>query len=182
MDFEFVEAFDQIDLVGILETMRKLDYFKLSEVQGVVSQIVRNKLRRILCPPRSEPPAKPSKQERIAADKQAAATARSKIVERKMDLGCKLAALRDSMPNNREFGATVRRQFGLDNALEVAEMMRVARLYGDRPEIFGKVGWRVLAQLSSTVTSNAQRGKFEDRIVAGEPITGAEIIRVRGRR
>ena len=166
--------------MGILETMRKLDYFKLSEVQGVVSQIVRNKLRRILFPPQPEPPAKPSKQERIAADKQAAATARSKIVERKMDLGRKLAALRDTMPSNRKFGATVRKQFGIDNPLEVAEMARVARRYGNRSEIFSNAGWRVLTELSSTVTSDEVRGQFESRILAGERVNGGEIIRARG--
>jgi len=58
-------------------------------------------------------------------------------------------------------------------------MMRVARLYGDRPEIFGKVGWRVLEQLTSSMTSGAQRRKFEARILAGERVNGADIIRAR---
>ena len=96
-----------------------------------------------------------------------------------MDLGRKLVALRDATPNNRKFGGTVRKQFGLDNPLEVAEMMRVARRYGDRPKIYRAVGWRVLVQLASSVTSEAQRYKFEARILADERVNGAEIIRAR---
>ncbi|WP_213290668.1 hypothetical protein [Bradyrhizobium sp. sGM-13] len=96
-----------------------------------------------------------------------------------MELGRKLAALRDVTPGNKQFGWAVRKQFGLDNPLEVAEMMRVARRYGDRPEIFRKVGWRVLAELASLATSEDERRKFEDRISAGERVNGAEIIRAR---
>jgi hypothetical protein len=68
--------------------------------------------------------------------------------EWKMDLGRMLAALRDTIPNNREYGAAVRKRFGLNNALEVAEMARVARRYGDRPEIFRNAGWRTWWKLA----------------------------------
>jgi hypothetical protein len=37
----------------------------------------------------------------------------------------------------------------------------------------------VLEQLASSVTSEAQRREFEARILAGERVTGAEIIRAR---
>jgi hypothetical protein len=42
---ELVEAFDQIPLVEILETMRRLEFFHLSDVPSALCQIVRNKLR-----------------------------------------------------------------------------------------------------------------------------------------
>jgi len=58
-------------------------------------------------------------------------------------------------------------------------MMRIARLYGERPEISGNVGWRALVEMSSTVTSDEERQKFEARILAGERVDGAEIIRAR---
>jgi hypothetical protein len=74
--------------------MRKLEYFKLSEVGRVLSQIVRYKLRRILAPPtQPEPEKRPSKQERIAADKQATAAANRRIVEQKIELGRKLGGV-----------------------------------------------------------------------------------------
>jgi hypothetical protein len=51
-------------------------------------------------------------------------------------LGRKLVALRDATPNNRRFGQAVRSQFDLHDPQDVDDMMRVARLYGDRPGYF----------------------------------------------
>jgi hypothetical protein len=59
--------------------------------------------------------------------------------------------------------------------------MRVARLYGERPEIFRNVSWHALTELTSSATSEAERHKFEARILAGERVTGAEVIRARAR-
>jgi hypothetical protein len=67
---------------------------------------VENKVRRILFPPQ------PSKKERLAADKLATAAANRRMVEQKIELGRKLAALRDSTPSNQIFGRTVRRRLG----------------------------------------------------------------------
>lgn len=80
---EELEAFDQLDLVGLLKTMRALEYFKLSEVKSVVYQIVRNKLlRRIPAPAQQpEPSPKLSKRERLALEKRAAAAAAKRNVE-----------------------------------------------------------------------------------------------------
>ena len=50
---------------------------------------------------------------------------------------------------------------------------------GERPEIFNNVGWRVLTELASPVTSDEERQKFEARILAGKRVTGKEIIRAR---
>lgn len=47
-------------------------------------------------PPQPEPPNRPSEKERRAA-------AKRKIVEQNIELGRKLVALRDAMPNNRRF-------------------------------------------------------------------------------
>lgn len=176
---ELIEAFDQIPLVEILETMRRLEFFCLSDVKSALSQIVRNKLRRILFPPQPEPVKSPSKEERRATDKQATAAANRKIVEQKIELGRKLAALRDATPSNKEFGRAVRKRFGIDDPLSVAEMMRVARLYGDRPEIYVNVSWHALTELASSATSESQRQKFEARLLAGERVNGAEVIRAR---
>jgi hypothetical protein len=144
------------------------------------SSILRNKLRRIFSPPPAPEPVKaPTEKERRAADKQVTAAANRKIVEQKIELGRKLAALRDTIPSNQKFGAAVRKRFGLDDALSVAEMMRVARLYGDRPEIFRNVSWHALTELASSATSEAERQKFEALVLAGKRFTGAEVIRTR---
>ena len=58
-------------------------------------------------------------------------------------------------------------------------MQRVARLHGDRPEIFSNVGWRALTELASSATSDEDRREFEARILAGEYVSGTEVIRAR---
>jgi hypothetical protein len=90
-----------------------------------------------------------------------------------------LATLRDATPNNRRFGRLVREQFDLHNSLEVAEMMRIARLYGERPEIYSNVSWHALVELASSATSEAECQKFEAKISAGERVNGAALIRSR---
>jgi hypothetical protein len=54
---------------------------------------------------------------------------------------------------------------------------RVARLYGERPEIFGSASWRTSVELASSVTSDEERRKFDARISAGKRVNGTEIIR-----
>ena len=56
------------------------------------------------------------------------------------------------------------------------EMSRVARHYGARPEIFRNVGWRTLVEF---VVDGDIRGATPQVSLAGEPVTGAEIIRAR---
>lgn len=80
--------------------------------------------------------------------------------------GRKLAALRDTISSNQKFGWAVRKQFGLDDPLRVAEVMRVARLYGDRSEIFRNASWHALKELASSATSEPERRRFEARVLA----------------
>jgi hypothetical protein len=80
---DLVAAFDHIPLHEIVKTMRGLDLFKESSIRHYLSMIVQNKVRKILFPPQPEPPPKPSKQERIAADKRAAAAAKNKTASGK---------------------------------------------------------------------------------------------------
>lgn len=164
---ELVAAFDEIRLVDIMQTMKSLEFFLQKDVVSDLSTIVRNKLRRILAPPapQPEPAPKPSKRERIAAERKVRATATARIVERKIELGRKLVTLRDATPSN-QFGHIVRNQFGLDDPNSVTEMIRVVKLYGDRPEIFRNLSWHALTELASSATSQTQRRKFEARISA----------------
>lgn len=98
------------------------EYFLQSEANLALATIVRNKLRRILSLPQPDPVRAPSKKDRIAADKQATGAARTRIVEQNIALGRRLAELRDVTPNNRQFGAAVRK-LGHDDPLHVAEVM-----------------------------------------------------------
>jgi hypothetical protein len=120
------------------------------------------------------PPRKTARQQReeLAAKK-------AGIVERRIELGHELAKLRDVMPDNRRFGAIVRQRFDLHDANEVGEMMRVARVYSGRSENYRAIGWRALVELASQATPDSVRLEIEARIMAGERVTGKEIIRGR---
>ena len=173
---ELVEAFDQIRLVEILETMRRLEFFHLSDVPSALCQIVRNKVRRVLFPPAPEPVKAPSTKERLEAGKQATAAARLAEVERNLEIGRKLLALFAKTPCNKEFGRLRVRHFDIDQQ-HVSAMIRATRLYGDRPEIHRKVSWRALVGLSSTTMLESRREAFERRILAGENVRANEITR-----
>ena len=120
------------------------------------------------------PPRKTARQEReeLAAKK-------ASIVERRIDLGRQLAELRDVTPDNRAFGAIVRQRFDIHDVNEVSEMMRVARVYSGRSEIYRAIGWRALVALASQATPEPVRLELEARIIAGERVNGKEIIRAR---
>jgi hypothetical protein len=91
-------------------------------------------------------------------------------------VGRQLATLRDAIPSNQKFGRAVRKQFDLHDPLHVAEMARVARLYGARPDVTRRVrNWRVLAALSGTMLSESARRAFEAQILAGEVVTAKSI-------
>jgi hypothetical protein len=60
------------------------------------------------------------------------------IVERHLTLGIDLCALRNSAGNNHEFARMARQAFDIDPARAML-YARVARAYGDRRDITGRV-------------------------------------------
>jgi hypothetical protein len=58
--------------------------------------------------------------------------------------------------------------------------MKVARAYGTRPEIYQRMSWEGLLQLSSPTMPPAVRQDLEARILAGEAVSGPQIRRARG--
>ena len=61
-----------------------------------------------------------------------------------------------------------------------SECARVAKVYGARPEIYRRLSWEGLIQLSSPTLPSSLRQDLERRILAGERISGPNIIRARG--
>ncbi|WP_057834791.1 hypothetical protein [Bradyrhizobium jicamae] len=178
-----VEAFDQINLLGVLEQMRALEYFYESETSSALERILKHKLCRILTPQPPAPVKQPSKEEQIAAAKAHAAAVRLAVIERSLELGGQLLELRVRICNNREFGRQ-RSRLGVDDASVASKLMLVARHYGQRPEVYRHVSWRILSDLSATNLPEPRRLDFERRILAGERVRPAEIARARvpGRR
>ncbi|UEM10440.1 hypothetical protein J4G43_038185 [Bradyrhizobium barranii subsp. barranii] len=97
-------------------------------------------------------------------------------VAQKLELGRRLAEIRDNTPSNTKFGRLARHQFDRHDPAEVAEMIRVWKRYGDRPDITKKVrNWRVLVAVSSPSLQVPVRRRFETKILAGENVTAKSI-------
>jgi hypothetical protein len=167
------EVFDGINLADI-QRQAKANRATVPQRYGVAALLHRELSAAFAEKKDVAPPKQSAIQRRLEL-----AAAKVRIVERKIELGRQLAELRDATPNNRKFGQAVRRQFDIPDANDACEMARVARLYAARPEIYRAVGWHALKELASSATSESQRQNFEARILAGERVTGAEIIRAR---
>ena len=90
-----------------------------------------------------------------------------------------LLALRSTVKSNRDFGELRKRNFpDLDNG-EASELMKVEKQFGAKPEVYRRVGWRVLACLASLGAD--QRRRFETIIIAGKRIFAKDVERARGR-
>jgi hypothetical protein len=172
---ELLEAFDQIPLMSVLETMRSLDLFSEKSIGWYYSIAIRNKLAAIL-EPAARPATKPVQVKR--EPKPPRALTRVPGVEAMVALGVKLLELRSTAKSNREFGRLRNKLFDVDTMTGVRAMM-VARAYGDRPEIYRRLSWKALRDLSSPSIQPSLRRDLEARILADERIGGPQIRRAR---
>jgi hypothetical protein len=172
---QLIEAFDRIPLVSILETMRSLDVFGANSLGHYYSIAIRNKLAAIM-QPTDRPASKPVRVKR--QPKPPRSVTRIPEIEKCIALGVELLRLRAGIPSNSRFGQAARSR-GIDQ-LRASQVMRAARLYADRPEIYRAVSWRTLLELSSPQMSPAVRQAFEARVIAGQKLTAPEIRRARG--
>lgn len=170
-----LEAFDQLPLLDILESMRGLDLFKEQTIGHYLGDVLHNKLLRILAP--AKPAPRPIKAPAIP--KLPRFLTRVPEVEKSISLGIELLALRAAIPGNAEFGHQVRRRFDIDQKT-ASGAMKAARAYGTRPEIYRRLSWIALTELSSPKMSPSVRQAIEAKILAGELVTAPEIRRARG--
>jgi hypothetical protein len=166
---QLIEAFDKIPLVSILETMRGLDLFREESLSYYLSIVVRNKLAAILQAAR---PA--SKTVRVKSEPKPPRTVtRISAIERKIALGLQLENLKSKTSGIIEFGR-LRRKLGVE-PVSAQEALRVARLYGQRPEIYRCLTWLALVELSSPGLPLQARTEFESKIIAGDRFTHTQI-------
>src|ERR1035437_2354116 len=174
LGLKWLEAFDKIDLAQI----RKIA--KAANVQPLrvgIATLIAVELTKILGPSRPPKPARPIKVKLPA--KLPRAVTRVHEVEKNVALGMDLIALRATIQSNCAFGRQVRRRFEVDAQL-AGELMKVARAYGTRPEIFTRLSWDCLVRLSSPSMSATARQAIEARVIAGEKIVASDIVRARG--
>ncbi|WP_298106492.1 hypothetical protein [Bradyrhizobium sp.] len=161
----WLEAFDRIPLLSILETMRGLHLFRESSLPEYLGISIQNRLWKAFGPDALPVP------EHIAE------------IERLMALGRKLAELKSRSKNLRDFGARCKKLRGDIAKQTASEAIRVAQVYSGRADIYLKVrNWKVLAALSSPRLPASKRVSFESSIIAGEKISAAEVERARSQR
>jgi hypothetical protein len=162
----WVEAFDRIPLVSLMETLR--DLFGDKDVGQHLPTVIRNKLYAILEPAEAKPAAKvklPPKPPR--------AVTRVDAVEKKIALGLQWLDLRSKTEGNIDFGR-LRRKLDVE-PVSAQEALRVARVYGRRPEIFRRLTWQALVELSSPSLPADARTEIEAKIMAGDRFTHTQI-------
>ena len=132
----WIEAFDHIDLVGLHATLTDLG------LADQLSRVLHIKLEAILGPPTVAPAAKPVKVK--APNKPPASVTRVPVIEKRIQLGLRLIDLRSTAKSNNAFGTLRRKNFpDLDNQ-EASGLMKVAKVYGNRPEIYRNASWAIL--------------------------------------
>jgi hypothetical protein len=175
-DLAWIAAFDNIKLVELLRAMRELDFCPEREISNHLALAIQRRLARTFAPPPESERPKPSKKElrEAAAARQAAAN------ERRINLGKQLLDLRARAENRRDFSRQ-RNQIGVDSTTG-SYLTAVARLYSDRPEIFGATRWSTLCAMASPSLPAAAREMFERRIMAGERLGLSDVRRACGKR
>jgi hypothetical protein len=175
LGLEWLTAFDAIDLAEIRRSAKATG---VRPLYAAITTLLCVRLAQILGPSRLPKP-KPAVKVKLPP-KPPRAVSRIPEVEKNIELGRKLVALRSRVKSNRAYGRAVRAQFDLDTQLAV-ECARVAKAYGDRPEIYRRLSWEGLIQLSSPALPSTLRQGLERRILAGERIGAPQIRRARGK-
>jgi hypothetical protein len=162
----WIEAFDEMPLLQIVETMRGLEIFREESIGTYLAVSLESRLAKLLtdapAPEATKPAPKPPRSETRIPENLA-----------KVKLGLELAAIRDKTPNNRKFGELARAKCDLPASI-VSDLIRVARRYGEREEITSRLSWAALVVLSGA--SPKARKAMEDRILAGVAISKAHIL------
>jgi hypothetical protein len=125
----WLEAFDGLPLLQILETMRGLDVFAETSLGNYLAMALRNKLAKIEA-------SKPLT-----------------VVERNIEHGLELLELHRTTPRSRDFVREVSKR-GVKRG-QACSLMQVARAYGTRPEIFRRVSWVLLRTLAWAVAAGS---------------------------
>jgi hypothetical protein len=171
----WIAAFDDIPLVVTLQTLVGL--FGQREAARHFPSVLKRKLWQAFGPD-VVVGAKPAKR----APKPPASVTRVAGIERKIELGLKLIELRSTVKWNNAFSALRNKHYPDLDPMDAADAMRVARLYGSRPEIVSRLSWAALVTLSSPTLAGAIRDALERRIAAGDKIDTPAIRAARGAR
>ena len=171
----FIEAFDAISLAQVRKTAKATG---VQPLRDAIMTLVCVELEKLLGPSRLPKPPKPVKV-RLPL-KPSLALTRIPAIERAISLGKELLALRASIACNKQFGRDRRRRYPDVDSIAASESMKVARAYGARPEIYRRLSWIALFELSSPKMAQSARQSIEAKILAGQAVTAPQIRKARG--
>lgn len=177
---DWIAAFDRIPLLSLLETMKSLQIFREQSLGTYLGFAVANRLWSIFGPDVVACAAKPVKVK--APKKPPVSITRVPVIEKRIELGLQLIELRSKAKSNSKFGALRKKHFPDLATLEACEIMKVARVYGARPEIYRSVSWQVLVELASRRLPGSARTRFETTVIAGKQVKAKEVMKARSRR
>jgi hypothetical protein len=101
----WIEAFDGVPLLDLLNQLRELDLFDQERARRVYRRRIRQRIAKVLAPAVSSPPnVKP-------APKPPRTLTRIPVVERQMEIGRQLVALRPKFASNRAYAFAARQAF-----------------------------------------------------------------------
>lgn len=168
------DALDTIDLTKLAAAVRDAERDLGPVFRGSFSETLSIALRRRVLQILEPPAVKPVKVK--PAPKPPISVTRIPTIEKRVQLGRELLALRMQHPCNKRYGAAVRRKFDID-AQHGVDCARVARIFGDLPAVYCRLSWDALLTLSSTPAP--VRTELERRILAGERVGAPQIRRAR---
>jgi hypothetical protein len=167
-----IEAMDNIPLVKTWDTLRGLRLCSEADTMFLLATSIRNHLIARLEPVAAKP-AKVKREPVVPAS-----IRRIPIIERNIQRGVALIELRARHRNNADFGRACWKEFNFGGQ-DASDMMRVARHYASKPEVFRRLSWAALKTLSEAMPE-ATRLAIEKRIIAGEKISIPKIKAARG--
>jgi hypothetical protein len=171
----WIEFFDTVRLVELLEQIRALDFCSDADAETHLRAAIRRRLERRF-------PHQVAAVKAKAAPKPPRSITRVPEVTRNIELGLELLKLKARSRRNNDYSALRWKHFPDLEPKLAMQAAGVARNYGQRPEIFRRMSWQALVQLSLPSLHPVRRAQFEARIMAGENVTGKEIARARGQR
>lgn len=156
---QWLEAFDQIPLMEMLQAMRALDLFRERTIGNYYAVALRNKLARVFA--ETDAPTARAEPNRTSAARRA--------IEQGLEL-LKVKGPHSTSPITR----LAADRFGL-HPNECGQVLNAARLYGDRIWLVEKLSRDALFTLSAPSTRAEVRNAVERRLRTGETIRANEI-------
>ncbi|PYF03855.1 hypothetical protein BJ122_105112 [Rhodopseudomonas faecalis] len=175
---EFVEAFDDFPLLdcyrGTAALRKTAPAPAWAALAGMIVLVLRDGFDRDRKRHRTRAEIAADREEREEAERARVAAAKVSRNRRKIETGLQLIELKRKAGRG-QFLRLAQQRFGLAYPGEVAALVRVAALYGEREPIWSRVSWQVLGVLAAPAMPSDLRTEYEARIEAGEHITAKEV-------